>query len=71
MVIQSVLIPRDRFNLNEAKKWLRRHDFISNYKGKPVHITKNYYRFRQTKPLKNAKYSILPLNDGVLFVLMN
>jgi len=70
MIVQSVLIPRDRYSLSEAKRWIKNHNFTMRYKGKAVDITENYYRFRQHKPVKDSKYRVVRLNNDILIILM-
>jgi len=43
--IQSVLIPRERYSLDEAIDYIKEH-----FKFKKVDITPKYYRFRQYQP---------------------
>lgn len=54
MIIQSVLIPKSRFSLNEATEYIKEH-----YKFKKVDIPQNtaFYRFRQfdSRYLKEKK----------------
>ena len=45
--IQSVLISRKYFTLEQAYNWIYKHNF-KHYK---VDITDNFYRFRQYTPL--------------------
>jgi hypothetical protein len=44
--VQSVLIPRSKYSLEEARAWIKAHDY---HAGK-VDITDAYYRFRQADP---------------------
>jgi hypothetical protein len=48
--IQSVLIPKSKFTLIKAKKWIRNNGYRLTFHGKKVDITNNYYRFRQKSP---------------------
>lgn len=66
MVIQSVVIPKDKFTLTEAKKYIKDH----KYKLKKVDITTNYYRFRQVEPIKGRQYYDYKTKNGVILVLM-
>jgi len=45
--VQSVLIPRSRYSMEEAREWLREHSFSASGK---VDVTSQYYRFRQSAP---------------------
>jgi len=65
METQSVIIPRDKFSLAEAKAWIDRH----NYKKPKVDTTKNFYRFRQEEPGLFHNYRNKKLPDGVELVL--
>lgn len=47
MTVQTILIPTS-FTINRAIDWLSKHGF----KTQKVDITKNFYRFRQSKPQK-------------------
>ena len=44
--IQSILIDKSVASLDDAIKWINQNDYILN----KVHITNNYYRFRQESP---------------------
>lgn len=54
MLIQSILIPKSKYSLDEAKEYIKQH-----YKLKKVDIPQNtaFYRFRQYDPryLKEKK----------------
>ncbi len=43
--IQSVLIPKEYYSLDEAIDYIKEH-----YKYKKVDVTTHYYRFRQYQP---------------------
>lgn len=58
--LQTILIPIE-FGLGKAIKWLRDHD----YKTTKVDIGELYYRFRQTRPVRGARYSTIKLPNGV------
>jgi hypothetical protein len=81
MVIQTVLYPRKNINgkvnsLEKAKKWIIKNGYKVTYKGKKVHITQNFYRFRQAEPLtekqkkKGAYYVTDKLRNGVHLIWM-
>lgn len=57
-MIQSILIPRNKFTAKEAIDWVLQH----NYQPLKIHVTKNYYRFRLSLPDAKAHYysKILP-----------
>lgn len=79
--IQSVLIPKidqngKPRNLNDAKKWIKDHNFKLTYYGKGVDITPNFYRFRQLSPNTKHKYikTIKPFdkskeNSDIMYIL--
>jgi hypothetical protein len=63
--IQTVLIPKEYFTLQEALAWLDDH----NYARKKVDITEDFYRFRQMTPMKGGRYETKTLPNGVEIVL--
>ena len=52
-VIQSVIFNKAKWNIADAKAWLKDHD----YKSPKVDETEQFLRFRQTRPLKKYNYS--------------
>jgi len=64
---QSVVLPKDKFTLEEARQWLRDHD----YKDPGVDETDSSYRFRQFPPSEciAGSYASMPLPNGVTLVL--
>jgi hypothetical protein len=68
MEIQSILFERSIWNLKNAKIWLLKHNYKTNFYGKQVDITPNYFRFRQTAP-KYATYKTKSLNNGIILIL--
>lgn len=68
MELHTILVPRKKFNLTQAKKWIIDHGYKVSYYGKKPHITANYIRFRQLKPRKDAKYITKKLPNGIQFV---
>jgi hypothetical protein len=70
--VQSVLVPRSRYTLAQAKAWVKDHGYIVNYPGKTgPHTTADYYRFRQHPPSSSAKYVTIRTENtgGILFVV--
>ena len=63
--IQTVLIPKEDFTLQEALQWLDDH----NYPHKKVDITEDFSRFRQMTPMKGGRYVTKTLPNGVEIVL--
>jgi len=69
--IQSVLMPRSKYNYNDALKWISQN----KYKIGRVDITKSLFRFRQLEPsyLKKigyTKYINKVLPNGIILVLV-
>ena len=60
MEVQSILIPKDKYNMLKARKWLKQHEY--NYALGEA--TKTYYRFRQAKPSKFNKESFRTISFG-------
>jgi len=71
MEVQSVLFEKEKFTLQKAKDWLKKHNYKLTFYGKGVDETKNMYRFRQVAPTRFDKksYRIKELGDGVKLVL--
>jgi len=65
-MIQAVIFNRELFTKKEAVKWLKEHK-ITPLKA---HTTKNYYRFRMSEPIKNARYITKNINDGVSLIII-
>jgi hypothetical protein len=64
-MVQSVLIPRSKYTLAQARAWLKGHKFRA---GK-VDITDTYYRFRQREPGKFKRFRTKSLSGGVKLIL--
>lgn len=67
-IVQSVIISKDHYTLAEAKKWIKIHGYKEEFKGKKVHETDKYYRFRQADP-KPGNYITKQANEGVKLVI--
>ena len=67
--VQSVIFRRDKFNQTTAKQWLKKHNYMTQYYGKPVDITANYLRYRQDNPDKFKIYVNKQISDGIILVL--
>lgn len=63
--LQTILVPSSKFSLKEAIEWIKKH----NHKVTKVHITKNYYKFRQSLPKKNVNYYSYKLPNDVIIVM--
>jgi len=64
MGVQSVLIPRDKFSLEEATNWLTEHKF----RLLKVDVTDEYYRFRQRPPSRGSYYT-KSLDNGIKLIV--
>jgi hypothetical protein len=62
--IQSVLIPKNKFTRTKAINYIKKH-----FQYKKIDEKKNYFRFRQFNPHKEATYSSKKLNNGVILVI--
>jgi hypothetical protein len=65
--VQSVIFKRKYWTKAEARDWLKKHRFISNYK--PVDVTTNYLRYRQQSPLNFSKFRLKNLSNNIKLVL--
>ena len=65
MKVQSVLIPRNLFSLNEAIDWLESH----SYKHSKVDVTQHFYRFRQQYPSKFGRMLTIKLHNGIELII--
>lgn len=63
MYLQNVMFDITAFTINKCKDWLKKHNIIPS---KPVHITKNYYRYRLLDPNINYKYKTIVLQKSPL-----
>lgn len=59
MKIQSVLLPRDKYNQRTAKKWLREHGFAAD-----LDIKKNTFRARQHDPSEFENFRVIPFGSS-------
>lgn len=64
--VQSVLIPRKRYTLEAAKKWISAHGF---HVGKPPDITRQYYRFRQADPGGFSQLRTKDVGGGIKLII--
>ena len=69
MPVQSVVIPKRKFTLAAAKKWITSHGYKVTFHGKEVDITPSEYRFRQQAVKRNADYRTKTLPLGVLLIV--
>lgn len=70
LTLQTVLIPKDKYTLEEAETWIKQNNYKVSFYGKKVDITENFYRFRQASPRKFIKnsYRTKKLENGVQIV---
>jgi len=64
-MVQTVLVPRHDFTLQEAYDWLEDHHFGH----RKVDITDDYFRFRQMRPMQGGRYVTKTLPNGVEIVI--
>jgi hypothetical protein len=64
--VQTILMSRNKFTLNKAKGWLKKHDYKAS-----VDTKKNYFRFRQVEPAEFEKDSFrtIAFTDGIKAVI--
>lgn len=62
--LQTILIPKDKYSLREAKKWLKDHSKANSY----IRETTNYWRAMQTVPIIGSAYNTTTLSNGVMYV---
>lgn len=63
--IQSVILSKDNFDEDSAKKWIEDHDEFGNY---GVDETETSYRFRQYDPEYFSEFRTVPLAEGIAAV---
>jgi len=66
-MLQTILIPKERFSLADAVEWVRDH----KYNHHKVDITGRFYRFRQHTPYHAGSYYIVTLPNGIELVHEN
>lgn len=66
--VQSVIIPRDKFSLAQAKAWIVENDYKTSFRGKGVDIKPNFWRFRQTPP-SFKDYRTKRIGHGIMLIL--
>ena len=64
--IQAILFNKNKYNLDECKNWLEKHNFeYISYR-----TTKNKHRFRIHEPSSKYKYRIKKITSNIEYVLM-
>jgi hypothetical protein len=63
MVVQSILFDVEKYTVEQAKKWLKDH----NYKNDKVDTTDQYHRFRQKDPSEfdESTFRTIKFTDGL------
>jgi len=61
VVIQSLLFPKDSFNLTQAEKWADKNKYKTNH----INTTANFIRMRQKDPGKYNLFRTIKLKNGV------
>lgn len=61
---QSVSISKDKYTLDEAKKWLDEHGYKKSVEEGP-----EFYHFRQAAPSKSGVYVTKEITPGIELVL--
>lgn len=65
--LQSVIFDKYFYTEDEAEEWLEERNLMPI---KPVHETKNYYRFRINPPDKRKRYRTITESNGIKLVVM-
>jgi hypothetical protein len=63
--IQSILIPKNLFTLEQAKNWMKKN----NFPILKVHETNKYYRFRQQTPETFNKYYTKKIKNEIELII--
>ena len=66
MIIQSVLFDKKIYTLSQALKKLMKRGF-KYYK---VDDHGDYFRFRQSEPIKNKNYKTIKTGKGIKYIIM-
>ena len=62
-MLQTILVPKKYFTKNEAISWIK-----DNYKFNKMDEKDNFYRFRQSYPIKNMKFYTKKLPNNIELV---
>lgn len=65
--VQSIIFKKSKYNSNEARKWLKKHNYSPI---KRVDKTINYLRYRIRAPSKKYNYFIKEITPSIKFVFM-
>ena len=69
MTVQSIIFDKTKWTKTAAEKWLDREGYKKTYYGKGADETRNYYRFRQTKPNDSEYYFTKTVDNGVKLII--
>lgn len=64
--VQSVLVPRAKFSIAAAKKWVTSHGYSIT---KPPDVTRTYFRFRQRDPSEFSRLRTVVLGNGIKLIV--
>ena len=65
-LLHAVLFPKNKYTIEDAKQWLRIH----NYKYIHNKDTTNIHRFRIREQIKNYSFYTIKFKNGIDFVYM-
>lgn len=68
--VQSIIFDKNYWTVNNAKQWLKKHNYKIKFGNKKEHITKNFIRFRQKQPNPAYRYRMIELGDHIDAVMM-
>jgi hypothetical protein len=63
---QAIILSKEFFTEMEAEKWIMFHRY---HPIKPVHETKQYYRFRLENPRDFSHFITKEIEDGVKLII--
>ena len=62
--LQTIELPKDKFNITSAKDWLKKHNYANSF----YRTTTHFIRFMQTIPIIGASYHSKKLPSGIILV---
>lgn len=68
--LQTILIPRS-WGKKNANKYIKDGGYKLKFAGKPVDVTDNFFRYRQSRPVWGSKYRSKTLDNGVQLVYIH
>jgi hypothetical protein len=66
--LQTILIPRNDFTLEQARKWIENNKKKHHYKYGYHRTTSHYFRFMQENPVIGATYYTITLPNKIHLV---